>query len=251
VDASEGLCPTDETRQWFVRREEMILRDADAALAVSNGLLERCCRTNPSSHLLSNGASCPLPSEGRPEDLAALKPPLVGFVGRMGHWVDLSLVRDLAVGRPDCSIVLIGPVDTHDEALTELRQLSNVHFLGTKEFREVSGYIENMDVCIIPFKVVTLTSMANPVKFFEYASLGIPIVSTPLDGVLEHPGMAYISDGTSESFIEQVGSALEERDPALREDRKAMAREHDWDAITEKLERVLLDLCSQDRRKEL
>ena len=249
VDASEGLCPTEETRQWYIQREKEILGSADAAIAVSRPLLERCLSLNERSYLVTNGASPLLSSGDRPEDLAALGRPLVGFVGRIGRWVDVCLLRDLAIGRPDCSIVLIGPVDCRDEALPVLRKLSNVHFLGTKEFEAVAGYITNMDVCIIPFKVIPLTSMANPVKMFEYASLGIPIVSTPLEVVLEHSEVVYLSDGTSDSFIEQVGAALVESDPDLRERRKELSRRHDWDAITDQVESILVEV--HGRRTEM
>jgi|GEM_PF-2294915 len=239
VDASEGLCPTSETREWFVRRERTILTDADAVMAVSKGLLERCSRINPNAHLVSNGVSCSPPTGQVPSDLAELRHPLIGFVGRVGWWVDVGLIRDLAAARPEYSVVLIGPIDSKEGSVQDLRRLSNVHLLGTKEFSTVASYIDAMDACIIPFKVEVLTSMANPVKMFEYAACGQPIVVTPLEELREYSELLYVSDGSTQGFIDQVDAALQERSVELRERRVRMAREHDWEHLTARAEAII------------
>jgi len=239
VDASEGLCSTEGTKRWYLQREQAIMGRADAVLAVSNGLLDRCVRANPDSYLVPNGVSCLAPAQAVPDDMVSIRHPIIGFAGRLGQWVDIALIRDLAAARPDLSVVLIGPVDTNDGALPELRQMRNVHFLGTRPFSTMASYIGGMDACMIPFKQDILTKMASPVKMFEYASLGKPIVSTPLDGVMEFSELVYASDGTSDGFIDKVDQALGERGDILRQQRMAMAKEHDWVRIAAKVEEVL------------
>jgi glycosyltransferase involved in cell wall biosynthesis len=233
----------------MLEREADLLEEADAVLAVSNGLLERCRRINSRSFLVSNGAPTFPAPDVVPDDLKALRGPLVGYIGRLGDWVDYDLLSDLATARPEYSIVLVGPVDTKDQRIERLRGFSNVHFLGPRAFSHVPAYIGGFDACMIPFTVQPLTRMANPVKLFEYASLGKPVCTTPLDGVMEFSDLIYISDGSSADFVEKVDDALAEEDVSLRDRRVAMARQHDWDSLAERVEGILVEATSRAARR--
>lgn len=254
VDACDGVFSNDRSsdriRTWMLKREEVLCRKANAILAVSSGLLERCGQLDVNSYLISNGVSMLSAAGAVPEDLRTIKRPIIGYVGRLGDWFDYDLVYDLAMARPERSIVLIGPIDSKDDRAVRLSQASNIHILGTREYGQVASYIGGFDVCMIPFTVQPLTHMANPVKLFEYASLGKPIVSTPLDGVLEFSELVYASDGSSKGFIAMVDAALKEADADLRERRIAMAREHDWDAIADKVERILQEQCMKKAEEQ-
>ncbi len=246
VDACDGVFSKDRSNDpainWLLKREGDLIGEADAVFAVSKGLLERSAHSNDNSHLISNGTSMLSTNGEVPVDIKAIKRPVIGYLGRLGDWVDYDLLSRLAQARPEYSIVLIGPVDCKDDRIKKLAEASNVHFLGTKEYALVPNYIEAFDVCTIPFKLQTLTNLANPVKLFEYASLGKPIVTTPLDGVLEFSDLVYVSDGTNEGFIGEIDSAVAEDDAALRDRRRSMAREHDWDSLAEKIETILKGL---------
>lgn len=247
-DASSG----EPIRKWILEREGMLLERSDIVLAVSRGLMKRCAHHSGNVHLVENGTPS-FPSGGEePPDLKAIRGPRIGYVGRLGDWFDYDLIDHLADARPQYSIVLVGPLDTKGERVQRLAERSNVRFMGPRDFREVSGYIRNFDVCMIPFTVQPLTSLANPVKLFEYSYFGKPIVSTPLDGVLEFSDLVYASDGSKEDFATKVDLALAEPDAELPEMRRAMAKEHQWDAIVAKVETLLIEaaVASEARRSD-
>jgi hypothetical protein len=79
--------------------------------------------------------------------------------------------------------------------------------------------------------------MTNPIKLYEYFSLGLPVVSTPLPEAQAMSELVYIAD-SSAAFARQVAQALGEQDCARRERRKAVARSESWMARAH-------DMCAQ------
>ena len=248
VDACEGFLDKEHVASWMLEREQDLIDSADAVLTVSNGLHIRCACRNPKTYLIPNGVSLWANSGKTPSDLEGLKRPIIGFIGRMGNWVDFDLLVELAKSRPNYSIVLIGPLDEKNAQTKKLEQMDNVHFLGTKEYADLVNYIGPMDVCTIPFKLQILTKMGNPIKLLEYASQGKPIVSTPLDGVMEFSDIVYTSDGTSKGFVDKIDEALSENDIVLQEARKKRAKQYDWESITSKVENILVEVSDRKSR---
>ena len=56
----------------------------------------------------------------------------------------------------------------------------------------------------------------NPLKFYLYKQLGMPIVTTPVKNLGSFEGLVYCSDGTVESFVEGVENALRRNQHSLR-----------------------------------
>ncbi len=248
VDACEGFLDKEHVACWMLEREQELIDSAEAVLTVSNGLHNRCAGRNPRTYLIPNGVSLWANKGGTPSDLEGLKRPIIGFIGRMGNWVDFDLLLDLAKSRPNYSIVLIGPLDEKNAQTKKLEQMDNVHFLGTKVYADLVNYIGSLDVCTIPFKLQILTKMGNPIKLLEYASQGKPIVSTPLDGVMEFSDIVYTSDGTSKGFVDKIDEALSENDIDLQEARKKRAKQYDWESITSRVEGILLEVSDRKSR---
>ena len=64
-----------------------------------------------------------------PGEMKELSKPVIGFFGLIADWVDLELIRFLAVARPGWNFALIGKI-TSDVKLFD--ELPNVHLLGQK-----------------------------------------------------------------------------------------------------------------------
>src|SRR5438445_346788 len=152
------------------------------------------------------------PTTGVPEDLRRLPRPIIGFFGLLADWVDMSLVRELALARPGWSFALIGKATTD---LGALRGLANVYLLGQKPYSVLPGYCRGFDVGIIPFRRNELTIRANPLKLREYLAAGVPVVSTRLPEVARYEGLVHLADGV-EGFLTAISAALGQRSEERR-----------------------------------
>ena len=151
--------------------------------------------------------------------------PIVGFFGGIADWIDLDLIDSVARSRPQYSIVLIGEVFGRD--ISKLDELPNVHLLGNKDYVDLPAYLRSFDVCIIPFVLDDVTKAMDPVKLYEYLSLGKPVVSTHIEEVVQHGDMAYIATG-ADDFASKLDLALTETDPTLSERRREFAAMNTW-----------------------
>nr|WP_243237156.1 glycosyltransferase [Heliobacterium chlorum] len=164
-----------------------------------------------------------------PSDLPSGFRHLIGFVGGIGDWIDVSLLARLAAGQKESALVLIGPVETDVQAL---KSLPNVFLLGRKPYGSLPDYIRHFEVCLSPFRINELTLSVNPVKVYEYLAAGKPVVSTALPEVTPFAPVVSVAKD-EESFIEAVRNALATDSPEKRAERLALAEHHSWDARLE------------------
>ncbi len=219
--------------------EQPLVAGADLVITTSAGLHARHSPDARRTCLIRNGcdydyfAAAPrtlLPSKTRP---------VVGYYGAIAEWFDADLVAAAARALPDCDFVLIGSTVGAD--LRPLERLSNVHLLNEVPYSELTTHAANFDVCLIPFKVNELTLNTNPVKIYEYFSMGKPVVSVRL------PELAALSDyvrlaDSAEDFCHHIRAALHERSPEEVERRRAFARQNTWTERATQFEHALAPL---------
>lgn len=195
--------------------EQELFRRADAVFCSARGLLDSARETAAEKPtLLRNAADVEHFARAQrpvPADLSELPRPLIGYVGAIAEWVDLELIRDVALARPDWSFALIGPVFTgqitgDSRGLSAVQNLPNVDVLGPRPYDELPAYLESFDVAVIPFKVNPLTADTDPIKVYEYLAAGLPVVSTPLPEVTAL-GVVRIA-ATAEDFVREIEAAL-------------------------------------------
>lgn len=113
-------------------------------------------------------------TDGLPEPSNPSFRTCIGYVGMIGHWFDWPLVREIASSLSNVTIRLIGP-----ETVTRPVNLPlNIEFVGERPFTEVASLVREFAVGLIPFKINDLTEGVDPIKFYEYRSMGVPIWST-------------------------------------------------------------------------
>jgi hypothetical protein len=159
--------------------------------------------------------------------------PIVGYYGALASWFDFALATDLARGRADLSIVLIGP-DYDGSAKRWLASLAadggkppNLHVLPAVTYAELPAYAAWFDVATIPFLINDVTLATSPLKLFEYMALGCAIVSTPLPECRMYRSVLIGERG--QPFLDRVDEALKLRsDPAYRDLLRREAEENSW-----------------------
>jgi hypothetical protein len=98
----------------------------------------------------------------------------IGYVGTIAEWFDWPLVRSIALALPDVTVRLVGP-----EFVKRPEDLpANIEFLGERPHSEIAGLVRSFAVGLIPFQINDLTSGVDPIKFYEYRSMGVPVWST-------------------------------------------------------------------------
>ena len=151
--------------------------------------------------------------------------PVVGYFGAIADWFDVDLLVDVAQSRPGYNFVLLGGV--FDMDVSRLRNLPNVKLLGQQPYETMPEYLYNFDVCIIPFKINSITEATDPVKLYEYLSGGKPVVSVALPELTDYRDHLHIAENASD-FAQKIDRAISEDNPNLAERRKEIARRHTW-----------------------
>ena len=106
-----------------------------------------------------------------------------GYVGTIGAWFDWEWVITLAGCFPEDEVRVIGPIHASPPAPLP----SNIHLLPPCEQRVALEKMRAFDVALIPFLINGLTASVDPVKYYEYRGLGLPVVSTRF-GEMSHRG---------------------------------------------------------------
>jgi glycosyltransferase involved in cell wall biosynthesis len=170
----------------------------------------------------------------QPADVAEIPRPRIGYCGTISQKLDFAWFESLA-SRGRFHLVLIGPLGNLGaegaDDFQRLRSLSNVHYLGAKSATEVPAYIKSFDVGLMNYRRGLHCEAGSPLKLYEYAAAGLPMVAARTEFLDAQPGLAdmvHFVDGPDDA-VEAVERALrDERDVESIERRRAFARENSW-----------------------
>jgi hypothetical protein len=143
----------------------------------------------------------------RPKESASPQHPVFGYVGTLGSWFDWNLVIELSEQAPHSSIPLIGPVYTKPR-----RPLpSNIHLLGPMSNSQAISHMRGFSAGLIPFKINELTDYVDPIKYYEYRTLGLPVFSSSFGQMRErgpNNGVWKMSSGEIGSLLVDFANQL-------------------------------------------
>ena len=220
---------------------ERLAASADLVVASARPLLEKVSRRNANARLLPNACDYDFFAQvgPRPASAGGLR---IGYFGALEEWFDTELLIQLARRRPDWTFDLVGEPDPRvREALSGP---PNVVLRGERPYRELPAYLETFDVVIVPLRLTRLTRAVDPVKFYEAAAAGRPVVATPMPALepFAARGLVRLAATAADFEREIEAAAVEARRtaPILR----AFARENTWDARAKDLETMVEELFS-------
>ncbi len=152
----------------------------------------------------------------------------VGYVGAVADWFDVELMRFAANQNRDKDFHICGSI-TNEKAV-ELESLDNIYLYGEIKYQDVPAFIKHMDVLLIPFMLTPIIEACDPVKFYEYSSMGKPTVSTNLPELSRARELVYLSNNAAD-FSNNITLAYQGgQDPELRARLKEFAAENSWHA---------------------
>lgn len=227
------------------RVEAQLMRQADLVATNSTYLADYARQHTSRAYDIGQGCVLAMydaaADHPRPADLAPVKQRCIMYTGFLTALrLDIGLLLAIARQRPQCDLVLIGPVDEAFER-SELHELPNVYFLGSKRPEELAAYLHHCDVCINP-QVVNDTTMGNyPLKIDEYLAMGKPVVATHTRTMELFADHVYLAS-SPDQWPTMLDEALLNAGPSTTEARIAFARSHTWAASAQALYQALAAL---------
>jgi glycosyltransferase involved in cell wall biosynthesis len=126
------------------------------------------------------------------------------YVGAISTWIDTCWLGTFAkaLRRFGASLNIIGAVE--DPAIFELLRYENVYFHGEMPHDKAMKIASKCGIGVIPFRNSKLTEGIDPIKAYEYLSLGLKVVSAGTYGtnpeVAQHP-LFFIQESLTNRFV--------------------------------------------------
>ena len=194
--------------------EEELLERADLVFTGGQTLYEGKRKGHDNVYLFPSSIDAPHFEQARkkqadPADQVDIPHPRLGFFGVIDERMDLELLGELAQARPDWHLVMLGPVVKIDTE--SLPNLPNIHYLGMKTYDQLPAYLANWDITLLPFALNDSTRFISPTKIPEYLAGGKPVVSTPIQDVVNPYGRQKLVSiaGTAGEFVKAIENTLQ------------------------------------------
>ncbi len=233
-------------------QEIAVMERVDQVIVHSPALMEKKGHLSPTTVLVPNGVDYNIFAQPRPEpkDLENIPHPRIGYVGVIKKQLDVDILLELARRHSDWSIVMVGPLGELGEDKVKydsLREMQNVHFLGNKHRNEISGYMQHMDVCLMCYRIDDYTKFIYPLKLHEYLAGGRPVVASPIRSVQGFADWVQFASNADEwEQAIQTGLSPAETSPQRVEQRKQVAKKHDWNYLTQTIAELMCQRLGPD-----
>lgn len=232
------------------QKEADLMRAADVVFTGGPSMFQARKDKHPNVHQFNSGVDVAhfqkaLAAETPvPDDIKDLPHPVLLYYGvideRMG-WDNLAAVAD---AHPEWSLVMVGPLAKITEK--DLVKRPNIHYTGQRGYDDLPGYLKGCDVALVPFALSDATRFLSPTKTLEYFAARKPVVSTPIQDIVDHYADAARIGHTPEDFVRACEAALAEEDAARLARGERYAGEQTWDNIVLQM-RDLLDAAVAKR----
>lgn len=206
-------------------RELETITRTDMVFASSSTLRATWQTVRPDVRLIHNACA----PETLPDVVGCSKNlrPVLGYVGTIATWFDWELVIMLAHSCPDVCIRLIGPVFVAPPGDLP----PNIEMLPPCNHADAMRHAQAFDIGLIPFRLNQLTDSVDPIKYYEYRALGLPVLTTSFGEMRfrsREPGVYMLERGTDLSAV--VTSALSIYSAAGRDDALQFRERNSWSA---------------------
>jgi hypothetical protein len=157
-----------------------------------------------------------------------------GYVGTIGPWFDWDWACELASDWPDRRVEIHGPL--HCSVPRSLP--ANLVIGPTLPHAGALERMRNFAAGLIPFVRDELTASVDPVKYYEYRGLGIPVISSPFGEMIARGGHAgVLLTERPREVRSQIAGLLAATDTA--ESTAQFRQRHDWAVRFEPLAALL------------
>lgn len=171
------------SRFALAKKEREIAQLANVIWASSSLLKSRWDHFHNDVRLVHNGLDLSTLRAAEPQYKFSDKK-IFGYVGTIASWFDWKWLRDLAAERPNDEIRLVGPIFNKPKC----RLPTNITLLPACNHTIALRTMMQFDVGLIPFKKNPLTASVDPIKYYEYRGIGLPVITTDFGEMSQRTG---------------------------------------------------------------
>jgi glycosyltransferase involved in cell wall biosynthesis len=242
----DNMVATDYFKKYGEKYEGGLMRKIDAVVANSIFLKENASKYNQKSFYVGQGCDLELFShksvKDKPDDLKEIKGSVIGYIGALkSSRLDLELLQNIFLEKKDWNLVLVGPEDETFQN-SQLHQMENVYFLGSKKLEELPTYTHYFDVAINPQSINELTVGNYPRKIDEYLAMGKPCVATDTKAMQIFCDFVYLAKNNASEYIDCISNALAENTKEKESKRIEFALTHSWENSVLEIYRVIKEI---------
>jgi glycosyltransferase involved in cell wall biosynthesis len=168
-----------------------------------------------------------------PGALRNIPRPRLIYAGVLQNRVQRPIVREILQSQPEWHFIHIGSADN--------LILPNAHALPWMRRDELMRVIASCDVGFMPYdrNDPVQRNVFVPLKLLDYFGLGMPVISTPIEGMLELKDLVYTGESASD-LTGAIELALNEpADSSKRDRRKEFAQKHSLENFAALLRKIL------------
>lgn len=219
MDHLPGFC-NGISKQWMLHAEKELAIRVQTLWVSSDALMNLHGEHAHKSHLVLNGLTPPTTSIRR----VINEKPVLGYLGVIDHWFDWRRVISLAESRPWLEVQLVGPVHLAPPLVLP----PNLTCRPAVPHSQIFDTLSQFDAGLIPFIDNDLTSFVDPVKYYEYRAVGLPVLSTSFGQMIGRGRSegVWCWDATVQLGDEQLMAMLEDR-PSLSQ-QQSFVELHNW-----------------------
>jgi len=238
-DCMDELALFKGAPEKLIEQEQYLMANADVVFTGGKSLYESKAQYHDNVHCFPSSVDEEHFAKAQngialPQDIVNVPGPIVGYFGVIDERLNLGLVNDVALLRPEVNFVMIGPLAKIGEH--DLPRQNNIHYLGMKDYKELPGYLKAFSVAMMPFALNDATKYISPTKTLEYMAAGKPIVSTAIkDVVRDYTGSVEIIE-SAEEFATTIDKLITGNlDVVMQAEYARILKNTSWDATVEKM----------------
>jgi glycosyltransferase involved in cell wall biosynthesis len=238
-DCMDELALFKGAPEKLIEQEQYLMANADVVFTGGKSLYESKAQHHDDVHCFPSSVDEEHFAKAQngialPQDIVNIPGPIVGYFGVIDERLNLGLVNDAALLRPEVNFVMIGPLAKIGEH--DLPRQNNIHYLGMKDYKELPGYLKAFSVAMMPFALNDATKYISPTKTLEYMAAGKPIISTAIkDVVRDYTGSVEIIE-SAEEFATAIDKLITGNlDVVMQAEYARILKNTSWNATVEKM----------------
>ncbi|WP_051199977.1 glycosyltransferase [Flavobacterium subsaxonicum] len=227
----------------LIEQEQFLMANADVMFTGGKSLYESKMMHHDNVHCFPSSVDYDHFAQAQngialPQDIANIKGPIAGYFGVIDERINLDMLNDVALLKPDVSFVMIGPLAKIGEH--DLPRQANIHYLGMKDYKELPGYLKAFSVALMPFALNDATKYISPTKSLEYMAAGKPIISTAIKDVVRDYSTCIMIVESADEFATAIDAAFSVAHNAIIEQEYSnILKKTSWNATVEKMRALI------------